>query len=222
MATGPERVHRTPDDGDIPDPRVAGLVAFHRQRKQDSRARILAAAAKSLCERGYFSVSVEDIATNAQVSRMTFYRHFRGKADLAAHLFESAAESAMPLYLRITTVDSRQRRCVIDWITTIFEADQADSRLLRVFAQATADDGDFTPRAQRFIADLIRALGISIPAFRVDPDNPAQRRRWLEAWLLLYEILDQSSHAALASGVADDPLVIEILADRFLAFVTAD
>jgi len=31
--------------------------------------------------------------------------------------------------------------------------------------------------------------------------------------------LDLSNHAALDSGIATDPLVIEILTDRFLAFV---
>ena len=38
---------------------------------------------------------------------------------------------------------------------------------------------------------------------------------------MIYEILDQSNHAALDSGVAADPLVIDILSDRFLHFVTA-
>ncbi|WP_169816182.1 TetR/AcrR family transcriptional regulator [Nocardia miyunensis] len=197
------------------------MAAFHRRRKQDSHARIVDAATENFCDRGYLTVSVEDIAASAGVSRMTFYRHFRGKADLAAFLFKTAAATAMPVYASITTVDYTQRRDVTDWITTIFEADRKESRLLKVFVQASVDDGDFTPRAQQFIRDLISRLGTAIPAFAVDPDKPGERRRWLEAWLLLYEILDQSNHAALASGVAGDPLMIEILADRFLGFVEA-
>ncbi|WP_405182600.1 TetR/AcrR family transcriptional regulator [Nocardia sp. NBC_01377] len=207
---------------DVPDPRVAALAAFHRQRKRNSRERLLAAAAREFCDRGYLPVSVEEIAAAAGMSRMTFYRHFRGKADLAAHLFDAAAETSRPMFLHIMAVDFTRREAVVEWITEIFQADQANRRLLRAFTQATADEGDFTPRAQEYIRELIAGLGAAIPAFAVDPDAPAQRRGWLEAWLLLYEILDQSSHAALDSGVATDPLVIEILADRFLAFVRRD
>jgi hypothetical protein len=38
-------------------------------------------------------------------------------------------------------------------------------------------------------------------------------------WLLIYEVLDQGNHAARESGVATDPLMTNILADRFLGFV---
>ena len=117
-------------------------------------------------------------------------------------------------------MDFWNRDAVIEWIKSLFEADQADRRLLRIFTQASADEDGFTERAQELIRDLIRRLGAKIPAFAVDPDEPDQRRQWLEAWLLIYEILDQSNHAALDSGVADDPLVIDILSDRFLRFVT--
>ncbi len=174
----------------------------------------------NFCDRGYLPVSVEDIASAAGVSRMTFYRHFKGKADLAADLFRVTAEAAMPLYVRIAAMEFEKRLVVVEWIAAIFDADRANRHLLRVFIQATADEGDFTARAQEFIDDLIGTLGMSIPAFAVRPDREDERRRWLEAWLLLYEILDQSNHSALASGVASDPLVIEILADRFLDFVS--
>jgi AcrR family transcriptional regulator len=176
----------------------------------------------AFCERGYLATSVEDVAAAAGVSRMTFYRHFRNRADVAAELFRAAAAEATPRYLAIATVDPTDRGAVRAWLGALFAADRADRRLLQVFTQATSDQDGFTERAQQLVADLIGALGRSIPAFAVEHDDPAQRRRWLEAWLLLYEILDQSNHAALDSGVAADPLVIEILADRFLAFVAGD
>jgi AcrR family transcriptional regulator len=156
----------------------------------------------------------------AGVSRMTFYRHFAGKADVAAELFRDAAEEALPRYLRIAEVDHADRAVVMYWLKSLFEADRANRRALRVFIQATADENHFTERAQKLIARLIERLGETIPAFAADQADPSERRRWLEAWLLIYEILDQSNHAALDSGVAADPLVLEILADRFLRFVT--
>jgi AcrR family transcriptional regulator len=200
--------------------RTAGLAAFTRQRKLDSRERLLSAAVETLCQDGYLSVSVEDIAAAAGVSRVTFYRHFSGKAELAVALFQRAAVAAMPRYLAIRAQDFRDQRVVHSWIAALFAADRVNRRLLRVFIQATTAEPGFTARAQTLIADLIAELGEAIPAFAVRPDGgEAERRRWLEAWLLVYEILDQSNHAALDSGVATDPLVKDILAGRFLAFV---
>lgn len=202
--------------------RTAGLAAFTRQRKLDSRERLLSAAVETLCQDGYLSVSVEDIAAAAGVSRVTFYRHFSGKAELAVELFRGAAAAAMPRYLAIRAQDFRDRHAVHNWIAALFAADRVNRRLLRIFMQATTAEPGFTAEAQTLIAELITELGEAIPAFAVHPDRgEAERRRWLEAWLLVYEILDQSNHAALDSGVATDPLVKDILAGRFLAFVVA-
>jgi AcrR family transcriptional regulator len=211
-----------PSSGLATESRVAGLLAFAKQRKQDSRERLLAAGVTEFCTNGYIRVSVEVIATAAGVSRITFYRHFSGKADLAIELFKRAAAAAMPDLLRIAQSDFRDREVVSGWLTDLFAADRANRRLLRVFTQATLDEDTFTRRAQELISELICALGAKIPAFAVRAALPRDRRRWLEAWLLVYEILDQSNHAALESGVAQDPLVIEILTDRFLAFVNSD
>jgi AcrR family transcriptional regulator len=199
--------------------RVAGLIAIAQQRRLDSRERLLAAGLEKFCNEGYLYVSVEDIASTAGVSRVTFYRHFNGKAELAIELFKRATAAAMPELLQICHREFRSRPVVAGWIEALFAADRANGRLLRVFTDATIDQASFTRRAQEFIGEIILQLGEYIPAFEVRPDRPQERRKWLEAWLLLYEILDQSNHAALDSGVAADPLVMEILTDRFLAFI---
>lgn len=201
--------------------RLDGLMAFHRRRKQDSRERLLAAAVRAFADRGYFPVSIDDIATEAGVSRVTFYRHFSGKAALTAEVFREAAEYAMPLYAAIGLRSFRELDVVRAWIVEIFASDRANRRMLRVFIQATADEGGFAERAQTLIADLIERLGRTIPAFALDRNDPQDARAWHSAWLLLYELLDQSNHAALGSGVAASPVVVDLLADRFVGFVTA-
>ena len=203
-------------------PRTTGLANFQRRRKQGSRDRLLAAATEAFCAAGYFAVSVEDIASAAGVSRMTFYRHFSSKSAIAGELFKANSADAMPRILAIAERDFRDLATVEHWINCLFAADRASHLLLRVFIQANVDETDFTETAHRFIGDIIDRLGQSIPAFAVDRQNPQQRREWLEAWLLIYEILDQGNHAARESGVATDPLVTRILAERFLAFVTRE
>lgn len=197
----------------------AALAVYNRQRKHDSRARLLEAAMRLFCDRGYALVGVDDIASAAGLSRMTLYRHFGGKGELAAELFRCCAADAEPLLLGIGAMDYRDHGVVVAWITSLFELDRRNRQVLRVFIQATVDN-HFSAVAQRWIGHLIDALGMAIPAFSVSLTVPEHRRSWLEAWLLLYEILDQSNHAALDSGVSGDPLVIDILAERFLRFVS--
>ncbi len=198
-----------------------GLAEFQRRRKQGSRDSLLAAATQAFCAAGYFAVSVEDVAAAAGVSRMTFYRHFNGKAAIATELFRLNTQAAMPRILAIGAGDFACPVVIAAWIEGLFAADRASQPLLRVFLQANVDASEFTQTAHGFIADIITGLGQTIPAFALDRDQPGERRRWMEAWLLIYEILDQASHAARDSGVATDPLIVDILADRFRAFVTS-
>ncbi len=178
---------------------------------------MLAAAAEAFCATGYFAASVEDIASSAGISRMTFYRHFSGKSALARELFRLNVEASMPRILEITRYARLDRSIIKTWIGTLFEEDRKSGQLLRVFIQANAQEPDFTADAHGFLGNLIVELGKYLPAFAIDP--VADRKAWLEAWLIIYEILDQSNHAARGAGIADDPLVLEILADRFLSFV---
>lgn len=188
-------------------------------RKESSRERLLAAATQEFCSAGYFSVSVEDIASAAGVSRMTFYRHFSGKAALALELFRANVATWLPRFIVIGQLDYHDPATVADWIASLFAADRASGQLLRVFIQANVEESGFTESAQQLIGTLIAELGKTIPAFALDPASEADRRRWLEAWLLVYEILDQSNHASRGAGVASDPLMPELLAERFVRFV---
>lgn len=171
--------------------------------------------------RGYFPVSIEDIASAADVSRMTVYRHFSGKAAIAGELFGRAADVTMPVYLCIADGDFHEFAAVRDWIVHLFATDRANRQLLRVFTQANADEATFTVRAQDFVADVVMGLGRVIPAFAIHRDRPEEQRRWLEAWLLIYELLDQSNRAAWDRVAANEPLMIDILTTRFVDFVNA-
>ncbi len=179
---------------------------------------MLAAAAAAFCANGYLAVTVDDIASSAGVSRMTFYRHFSGKAELAIELFKQNVIAWMPRFRAITRHPHLNAEIVQAWLEDLFAADRESGQLLRVFMQANAEGSGFTEVARELMGHLIRVLGEHIPAFALNPEAPADRKRWLEAWLLLYEILDQSNHSARGGNAAPDPLLIELLAERFLRF----
>lgn len=201
---------------------MAGLLAFNQNRKASSRENLLAAAIKRFCRDGYAEVSIEDITSEAGVSRVTFYRHFASKSAVALELFRHAAAEGAPRMLAIGARDYRDHATVAEWLADFFAADRDMQGILRVLSQANVAEADFSQAVQPYIFDLIGGLGKMIPAFAIDTDAPADARRRVEAWLLLYTILDQSNHAATRSGISADPLMIDVLAGTFLDFVNRE
>lgn len=215
------------NDGVDGDARMAGLLAFNQLRKQGSREKLLGAAIKLFCKHGYGAVSIEDITAEAGVSRITYYRHFPTKSAVALELFQRSTAEGAPRVLAIGRLDYRDRPTVVEWLADFFAADRDMQGILHVLAQANVEEADFTGKAQPFIAELISKLGTMIPAFAFSGSNLASNlalaedNRWVKAWLLIYTILDQSNHAATRSGIANNPMMIEVLADGFIDFVSS-
>ncbi|HLD11318.1 MAG TPA: TetR/AcrR family transcriptional regulator [Patescibacteria group bacterium] len=57
-----------------------------------TREKILFEAGKLFSQRGYFAVSMEDIAQSVGVTKATLYHHFRSKEDICRELVSSACE----------------------------------------------------------------------------------------------------------------------------------
>ena len=133
--------------------------------------------------------------------------------------FGDRVAGSLPMIAAIGSRDFRDLDTVRDWIAGIFAVDREQRAILQAFIQANVIEAGFAEEGHAFIDDSISALGKDIPAFALDPHAPADRRRYVEASLLLYELFDQSNHAARNLGVAADFLIVEVLADRFVAFV---
>ena len=209
----------TPDDSIVANPRLSGLFAFNRQRKQSSRDNLLIAATKLFCRDGYANVGIEDITSEAGVSRITFYRHFSAKSAVALELFQHAAVEGAPRVLAIADRDYRDRDTVVEWLAEFFAADREMQGILRVLAQANVQEADFSKQVHPFIDDLIADLGQKIPAFADCSGPDCDQHRRIKAWLLLYTILDQSNAAATDSSVVESAVLVDVLADSFLDFV---
>lgn len=62
---------------------------------KNHKARIVKAAADLIYHRGYHATSIGDIARAARVPKGSLYNHFKGKADLAAHLVDLFGKKAV-------------------------------------------------------------------------------------------------------------------------------
>jgi AcrR family transcriptional regulator len=63
-------------------PAALQSVSYREQRKQQTVEAILAASRQLFAEQGYESTTIDRICEQAQISRMTFYKHFPSKLSL--------------------------------------------------------------------------------------------------------------------------------------------
>jgi AcrR family transcriptional regulator len=84
---------------------IAPLVPFPGRRVRPARERLLEAMLIVCGERGYDSVSVQDVIERGKASRATFYKHFEDKEDCFAKAYHDAGEW---LYNRLIGVARRQ------------------------------------------------------------------------------------------------------------------
>nr|WP_300315219.1 TetR family transcriptional regulator [Halomonas sp.] len=67
-------------------------MPWHIEHKQESRERILDAAARCFTQRGFDGVRIDDIMAAAGLTRGAFYAHFSSKSDLYACAMRHAAQ----------------------------------------------------------------------------------------------------------------------------------
>jgi AcrR family transcriptional regulator len=133
-------------------------VSMGRLPRAQRREQILLAATEAFARAGYAGTSLEDIATQAGVTRVILYRHFESKSDLyqavldrfvgilAAHVGERVGEFT---------------DAAIDGLVAAAAAEPAGFRLM--FHHA-AREPEFRAQADRFRDGMTRAAGLQISA----------------------------------------------------------
>ncbi|NIJ68937.1 TetR/AcrR family transcriptional regulator [Xanthomonas sp. 60] len=147
--------------------RSAGKVAGPgRPKDLGKRAAILEAAKALFVEQGYTGVSMDSIAAQAGVSKLTVYSHFGDKETLFTEAVKSRCEEMLPATLFVPNVDGPLReqlhgigQAFFDLITSdeavsiqrVMMAPETDDRLREMFWQAGPQ------RTNAALADFLRS-----------------------------------------------------------------
>jgi AcrR family transcriptional regulator len=194
---------------------IGGRGAFSRARKTENRQRLIEAAGQVFERRGYTSASVDDIARAAGVSRQTFYRHFEGKVSVGLALYQELRENATAVWQDIGGDDAYDLGKVRRWLGRMFAVSGTQGAAIRTFFEPA-----FFQLSKSVVQELITLLAERIPAFVVrDKSSPAELRHQVEAWLLVFQIVDHSSNAAVGFLEVDLECLIDVLATDFVTFV---
>jgi AcrR family transcriptional regulator len=140
-------------------------VNLRDAQKQQTRSRLVDAAAECFRVRGYAATTIDDVVSGAGATRATFYLHFRTKSDLVHELMDSVHRETQAVNERLSeAVASGERIRLRAWIDTAFDFWE----FVRAFAVAEAeaaaiDDATRARRAQSFatgVDAIVRGLTV--------------------------------------------------------------
>ncbi len=171
-----------------------------QQRAEETRARILEAAAECFAQQGYEAASVADICERAGVSKGAFYHHFPSKQDLFMALLSDWLEALDAGLRRAQAEASDVPSALRDMAGMVgFVLMSAGERLpmfLEFWTHAARDPDIWAAtiapyrRYREFFADLVRA-GIAEGSLRpVEAETAAQIIVSLAVGTILQGLLD--------------------------------
>jgi len=117
-------------------------LTLREEQKTLTRKRIVDAAMTVFEQKGYARATVEDILTAAEISRATFYQHFRNQADIATALFnDMVPENAQAFAELDLAIQSGSRQQVRDWVWGALEWWKQNQGAVLVLEQIVANGG---------------------------------------------------------------------------------
>jgi AcrR family transcriptional regulator len=162
----------------------------------DAHERILEAAFELLGQSGLADLSMDELATRADVSRATLYRLFPGKPALFRELITTYSPwepIARVLELHLSAGDLEPEHVIPDVAQALAEAlTDRSAVLLRMVFEMSRGDPDTIEGAQRSMArglpDLIRYLSEQMAAGRLRRTHPVLALQLLAGPIVAHEL----------------------------------
>jgi len=159
----------------VPDP-VATPRRSRRQRPEESRAQILAAADRFLRKRPYRELTVDELMATTGFTRTVFYRHFDGLPGLVLEVMRAAGaelEGVSDTMARAEGDPERVRAGLASWVGFF----DRHGSLVRAVADAASSDREIERVYEALLArfvDLTRVgLERALAAGAIRPLDPA-------------------------------------------------
>jgi AcrR family transcriptional regulator len=194
-----------------------------RHTREESRARILAAATELVRESSFHELSVAQVMNRAGLERTIFYRHFDDLSDLLLQVSLEAIEGLFNAQVDLSAVrggdgDPAAIRAAIEPVVRLY---QVHGPVLRATSEAGAADPQIKERGdalRRRFNELVAAELAQIPKVAANP--PADLNETARALNLLNEIYLRDAFGGEPRVTAET--AIQTLAEIWIAFLDRD
>ena len=164
-----------------------------RLSRQESRARIVAAATELVRRRSYAELSVDEVMERAGIGRTIFYRHFDDLGDLLMRAARDAIQEVYQAQLRLAeTRVADDPGAVREAIKPAVLAYEKHGPVLRAISEAAAGDDEIAERyvemRQQFdelVVEILIEMGTPTNGSRTSvPETARALNRLNESYLL--------------------------------------
>jgi AcrR family transcriptional regulator len=176
----------------VPDAAAPG----RRLRRAERREQILAAATRAFARSGFAATSLDDVATEAGISRVILYRHFESKTDMYRAVLDRACarlaatvgtdnftDDTIPTLLRAAAEDPDGFRLLFRYAARESEFRELSDTMTAAAADvahrhlaARIPDEHWAKWASRLVPTVtIEAVIAWLDAGQPDPDQAAER-----------------------------------------------
>lgn len=142
--------------------------------EQTPRARLIAALAESINDKGYRETTVADIVKRARTSRRTFYEHFNDRADCFLALFEQKTQNRMAEIAAAVDPSIELEAQIEKAIDVFLEGESMEPELQRSFVRELPG----LPEATEVVHETLERYAAMLVALTEAADErhgPAQR-----------------------------------------------
>ncbi len=140
-------------------------TTWQKERRAETRDRLLEAAHRVFARSGYSDTTVNDILVEAEIGRTSFYKHFSDKLAVAESLFVEFMPDLTNSYLRIAKSERLDHASIAAWLDGLVSEYMAHAPIMRVFAQVQSIEPGFGEAVGKAQRDIIRGLGARFPSF---------------------------------------------------------
>lgn len=136
-----------------------GRGRSRRQRKEQTRAAILAGAARVFSGTPYVVATIDDLIAAAGVSRATFYTHFDSKLALALAIYDSIEDDWRAIFRELAAMAAPGQAALEAWLRRLADSYVAHGYISSLVIQLAAFEPGFRRRLRDDGDRLIAMLG---------------------------------------------------------------
>ena len=198
--------------------RPGTLTELQLQQKKASRDKIVAAADALFARCSYISTSIEDIAREAGISRVTFYKHFKSKLEVAIGILDQYAVHMIDDYGSLGRYRDPDTAQIAAWIKHILTLWRSQRDSMDTLASLVRQDAQTGARRTRAYTRTIARLGEGIPAFAVAASGTNEEAH-IRAHLLLIELENLCYELVISEWPVSEDVAVNVLAEHFRDFI---
>ena len=178
------------------------------------------AARKTFYAKTFEEVSIEEIASEAGVSRGTIYLHFTGKNEILFDLLMQDMATQMAIYDELAQTEAPDRPRVRAWLQHFRDSMEERHRSMHLFPVAFVHIPERQHVVVKHRETAIRHLGERHKAFSLEGLSGLDReRKRASIYMMLFKIEQVSYTFSILEGTPDITVGLDMLADELTEFL---